>query len=58
MNGKKIMNHLRSNKDIEKTKRGRSRTHGGDRKTRHITNHDGRKTREVWGSDRGEDTGI
>ena len=42
-NGKKVMNHLRSNKNIRKT---RSRTHGGDRKTRPITNHD-RRTRGV-----------
>ena len=34
------MNHLRSNKDIGKTKRARSRTHDGDRKSRPITNHD------------------
>src|SRR6185436_8539173 len=33
-NGKKIMNHLRSNKNIEKTERTRRRTHGGDRKIR------------------------
>ena len=32
-NGKKIMNHLRSNKNIRKTERTMSRTHGGDRKT-------------------------
>src|SRR6185503_15236723 len=48
-NGKKVVNHLRSNKNIRKTKRARSRTHGGDRKVRLITNHDGR-TRGVWGS--------
>ena len=54
-NGKKVVNHLRSNKNIRKT---RSRTHGGDRKTRPITNHGGRRTRGVWGSDRGENTGI
>ena len=52
------MNHLRSNKDIGKKKRIKSRTHGGDRKTRPITNHDARRTRGVWGSDRREDTGI
>ena len=51
------MNRLRSHKDIGKTKRVRSRTHGGDRKARPITNHDGR-TRGVWGSNRREDTGI
>ena len=48
------MNHLRSNKNIRKT----SRTHGGDRKARSITNHDRRRTRGVWGSDRREDTSI
>src|SRR6185312_5711748 len=57
-NGKKIMNHLRSNKNIRKTERTMSRTHGGDRKTRSIANHDGGRTREMWGSDRREDTGI
>ena len=57
-NGKKIMNHLRSNKDIGKKKRTRSRTYDGDRKARPITNHDGRRTRGVWGSNRREDTGI
>ena len=54
-NGKKIMNHLRSNKNIWKT---RSRTHDGDRKARPITNHDRRRPRGVWGSDRREDTGM
>ena len=54
-NRKKVVNHLRSNKNIRKT---RSRTHGGDRKTRPITNHDGRRARGVWGSDRREDTSI
>ena len=57
-NGKKVMNYLRSNKDIGKTKRTRSRTHGGDRKARPITNHDRRRTRGVWGSDGREDTSI
>jgi hypothetical protein len=57
-NGKKVMNHLRSNKDIGKTKRTRSRTHGGDRKARPITNYDGRRTRRVWGLDRRDDAGI
>ena len=56
-NGEKVMNHLRNNKDIGKTKRTRSRTHDGDRKSRPITNHDGRRTRGVWGSDRREDRG-
>ena len=57
-NVKKVMNHLRSNKDIGKTKGARSRTHGGDRKARPVTNHDGKRTRGVWGSDRREDTGV
>jgi len=57
-NGKKIMNHLRSNKNIGKTERTRSKTHGGDRKTRPIANHDGRRARGMWGSDRRENTGI
>ena len=57
-NEKKIMNHMRSNKNIEKMERTRSRTHDGDRKTRPIANHDGRRTRGVWGSDRREDIGI
>ena len=54
-NGKKVVNHLRSNKNIRKT---RSRTHGGDRKARPITNYDRRRTRGVWGSDERDDTGI
>src|SRR6185503_132673 len=54
-NRKKVVNHLRTNKNIRKT---RSRTHGGDRKTRPITNYDRRRKRGVWGSDRREDTGI
>ena len=57
-NGKKIMNHLRSNKNNGKSERTRSRTHGGDRKTRPIANHDGRRTRGMWGLDRREDTGM
>ena len=56
-NGKKIMNHLSSNKNIRKAERTRSRTHGGDRKTGPVANHDGR-TRGMWGSDRREDTGV
>ena len=57
-NGKKIMNLLRSNKNIGKTERTMSRTHDGDRKTRPIANHDGGRTRGMWGSDRREDTGM
>jgi hypothetical protein len=40
--GKNVMNHLRSNENIGKMKGTRSRTYGGDRKTRTITNHDRR----------------
>ena len=57
-NEKKVVNHRRSNKDIRKAKRTRSRTHDGDRKARPITNHDGRRIRGVWGSDIREDTDI
>ena len=57
-NGKKVVNHLRSNKDIRKAKRTRSRTHGGDGKARPITNHDGKRTRGVCGPNRREDTSI
>ena len=53
-NRKKVGNHLRSNKNIRKTRR---RTHDSDRKTRLITNHD-RRTRGVWRSDKRENTGI
>jgi hypothetical protein len=58
MNRKKIMNHLRSNKDIRKTKRTGSRTHRSDRKTGSITDHDGRRIRGVRRSDRRKDTRI
>ena len=37
---------MRSNKNSGKT---RSRTHGGDRKARPVTNHDRGRTRGVWG---------
>ena len=46
-NGKKVVNHLRSNENIRKMKGTRSRTHGSDRKTRPITNHDRRRTRRM-----------
>src|SRR6185312_6900160 len=52
------MNHLRSNKNIGKTKGARSRTHGSDSKARPVTNHDGKRKIGVWGSDRREDTGM
>jgi len=48
-NRKKVINHPRSNKDIGKAKKTRSRTHGGDRKARPITNHDERRTRGCGG---------
>jgi hypothetical protein len=51
-NGKKVMDHLRSNEDIGNTKGTWSTTHRGDRKTRPITNHDRRRIRGMWGSDR------
>ena len=46
-NEKKIMNHLRSNKNIRKAEKTRSRNHGGDRKIGPIANHDGRRTTGV-----------
>jgi hypothetical protein len=55
MNRKKIMNHLRSNKDIRETKRTESRTHRNDRKAGSITDHDGGRTRRVRRSDRRKD---
>jgi hypothetical protein len=57
-NGKKKMNYLRSNKDVEETKRTRSRANRGDRKTRPITNHDRRRIGGVRGMDGREDTNI
>jgi hypothetical protein len=56
-NSKKIVNHLRSNKNIGKTKRTRSKTHRGDRKIRPITYHD-RRPRGMWGLDKRENTSI
>jgi hypothetical protein len=50
--GKKIMNHQRSNENIGKTKGTRSRTHGGDGKARSITNHDRRRVRRMCGANR------
>jgi len=55
---KKIVDHLRSNKNIRKAKRTRSRTHGGDRETGPITNHDRRRRRGIRRSSRREDTSI
>jgi hypothetical protein len=57
-NRKKIMNHLRSNKDIRETKRTGSRAHKSDRKTGSIIDHDGGRTRGVRRSDRRKDTRI
>jgi len=44
-NRKEVVNHRGSNKDIRKTKRAMSvsGTHGSDRKTRTIGDHDGRR---------------
>jgi translation initiation factor IF-1 len=47
--GKEVMGHLRGNKNMRKKKETRSRTHGGDRKTRSITNHDRRWIRGMCG---------
>jgi hypothetical protein len=55
-NRKKIMNHMRSNKDIREMKRTESRTHRNDRKAGSITDHDGGRTRRVRRSDRRKDT--
>jgi hypothetical protein len=52
------MNHLRSNENIEKTKWTRSRTHGGDRKTRPVTNHDRRRIRRMRGANTRENASI
>jgi hypothetical protein len=52
------MDHLRSNEDIGKMKGTRSTTHGGDRKTRPITNHDCRRIRGMWRSDRRKKSNI
>jgi hypothetical protein len=43
-NGKKVVDHLRSNKNIRDMERTRCRADGGDRETRPITNHDRRRT--------------
>jgi hypothetical protein len=51
-NRKEIVNHLRSNKDIRETERTMRKTHRSDRKTRSITDHDGRRTRGVRRSDK------
>ena len=40
-NGKKVVNHLWSNKNIRKIKRTRNSAHRGHRKTSPIANHDG-----------------
>lgn len=57
-NREKIVNHLGGYKNGRKTEGRRSRAHGGDGEARTITNHDGRGTGGVRGSDRGEYTGI
>jgi hypothetical protein len=50
MNGKEVMDHLRDNKNMQKTKGTWSRTHRGDRDTSPITNHDGRRIRGMRGA--------
>jgi hypothetical protein len=57
-NGKKIVDHLRSHKNIRETERTGSRTHGGDRKTGTITDHDGGGTKGVRSADKRKDTRI
>ena len=48
-NGKKIVNYVGSNKHIRETERTGSGTHGGDRKTRAIADHDKGRTRGMGG---------
>jgi len=57
-NGKKIMDHMGSNKNIGKTKGTKIARipHGGDRKTRPIADHDGRRARRMGRPDRREYT--
>jgi hypothetical protein len=57
-NRKEVVDHLRSDKDIGKTKGTMSRTHGSDRKARPITNHDRRWIRRMWWSDRRHEARI
>ena len=48
-NEKKIVNNVGSNKHIRETERTGSGTHGGDRKTRTIADHDRGRTRGMGG---------
>ena len=59
-NGKKIVNYMRSNKNIRKTERtmGTRIAHGGDRKTSAIADHNGGRTRGRGRSDRGKYTSV
>jgi hypothetical protein len=57
-NRKEVVDHLRSDKDIGKTKVTRSRTHAGDRKARPITNHDRSRIRGMWWLDRRHEASI
>jgi hypothetical protein len=52
------MDHLRSNENMEKTKRTSNGTHGGDGKTRPITNHERRGIRRMRRANKREDAGI
>ena len=59
-NGKKIMNHVRGNKNVGKVERtiGARSTHGSDRKTRAIAYHDGRRAGRMRRSNGRKDTGV
>ena len=57
-NGKKIVNNVGSNKHIRETERTGSGTHGGDRKTRAIADHDRGRTRGIGGSDGRKDASM
>jgi hypothetical protein len=57
-NRKKVVNHRRCSKNVVKTKGAMSVacTHGRDRKTRAICDHDGRRMRRRWRVNGGEYT--
>ena len=57
-NGKKIVNHLRSNKNMGKSKRARDRANGSDGDTRSVNNHDGRGIGRMSRTDRREYTSV
>ena len=59
-NGKEIMNHVRGNKNVGKVERtaGARSTHGSDRKSIAIADHDGRRARRMGRSNGRKDTGV